>query len=350
MRLLFALAIGALALDASAQTNLFQIYPPATTYTSRGTLSVNAGEFLQEVPAAYFAGVGDSGTACTAAGMIYATQDQLGTTLETYSVVLRKEAMGGGPDISATGAISVSGPYTTPANTTAGPIAWTVTLTYTTPVTLPCLSTYFMGLQLAAAPGWTMTPADGQSIHVAYYSTVAPAPVTGDNPRPGAPNHAWVNNMTLMTASISNPGQVLNVGVSVSTPVLNMGNVDPLSTRSPGGVSYGAGGIYPKSIDGVSARVRDAANNGGNAFLLIGVGLLPVGLPLSGFTGSIYLNPSGPIIGAGSASIVNNEAMLTVLAPGALPQGIFGTVFFQAITATTAFGNARFSNAAGMNF
>lgn len=354
MRLIMGLAAGATFVSlAAAQTpNNYEIYPDpianqgGTTYTTRGTLGSGPGEVLQELPINLVAGIGDIGTSCQFVGAEFLTQDQDASTQEMYSVVARADATGM-PDVTAQ-LLNVTG-LSTPVGT--GIAAWRITVTFGTPFNAPCDKGMYVGLGLSGNATWT---ADGQSLHAAAY--VWPGgtfPTTGDNPRQGAPKLTW--NVANMVVSQPGTGFVYSFAMRTVAAVLNMGNEDPLSTRSPGGISYGAGGFFPEvkspgRDDGLRARVRDATNNGGMAFLLLGTGSFPMGLPLGGFQGHIYLSPAGILftVPTWTASIVNNEALLQVIPPTAIPAPGF-TVYFQGITVGQGFVNPRFTNLAGVS-
>ena len=354
MRLFLGLAAGMTFVSlAAAQTpNNYEIYPDpianqaTTTYTTRGTLGSGPGEVLQEWPINLVAGIGDNGTTCQFVGAEFLTQDQDASTPEQYSVVARADAMGM-PDVTAL-LLNATG-LSTPAGT--GITAWRITVTFASPFNAPCDKGMYVGLGLSGNATWT---ADGQSLHgAAYVFPGGTFPMVGDHPRQNAPKLTW--NVANMVVSQPGTGFVYSFAMRTNAPVLNIGNEDPLSSRSPGGISYGAGGFFPdvKSAgrdDGLRARVRDNANTGGMAFVLLGTGSFPMGLALGGFQGHIYLSPAGLIMSLPiwQGSIVNNEALIQIAPPTAIPAPGWN-VYFQAITVNASLGNARFTNLAGVS-
>src|SRR5687768_14766833 len=66
----------ALAAVAAAQTpNTLEIYSGTTSFTSRGTVGVNAGEVHQGFHGSHWGAIGDSGASSTLVGLTYVTQD-----------------------------------------------------------------------------------------------------------------------------------------------------------------------------------------------------------------------------------------------------------------------------------
>ncbi len=273
--------------DAQTPTNLFDIYSGTTNFTSRGIIGTNAGEYLLQVRASHFSGLGhdQSGGGTRLSGFHYVLQDQNGATPETYSLVLRAEAAGV-PDCTAAGLLLRVGPFTT-APGGAGAVVFDMNQTLATPSTvLPLCATFYQGIDFAAAPGWT---ADGLSVHVTDY-------FLGDNPAPGAPSLSW----NCLNGSPQQPAffETIRVDTLVESAVLQMGNVDPTASNRR---SFGAGGLFarcegPAGLrnDGLACRVRDAANANGIFVLFLGTSLGCPGVPVSGLAnGALYLNPTG---------------------------------------------------------
>ena len=345
------LALAALSPQAAAQQqyNLFTIYPDrwdtnpnpaATSYASRLLLNANAGEVLQEVPGNLIAGVGDNGTACTFRTSQFALQDFNATTQEQLRFLIRRADMTGAPDGTAAGLVMQTTLVTSPLGT--GIAAWTITLTFATDVPLPCTGTYFLGLSLPAAPAFP-NPTDGLYAHVAHYGTPA---TRGDNPRNGAPGLGWVVDASGVRRDMV--GQVIAIGVEQLTPMLNMGNNDPGSTRTTNGISFGAGGLYPlQSRDGLNWQVLDVQNAGGQAFLLIGGGLMQAPFVIGGIGGRPYLDITKQILAAGTMSLdATCYGTAALVPPGSIPPGLQTfSLTFQALTAGTGLTNVRFSNA-----
>ena len=349
--------VALLAPGGAAQGNKLEIFPDsagtASSYVVRSNLNASAGEVLQEVPSRLFRGVGATGTGavatCTALGLDFWTADEDASTQETFTVLLRRAAIAApGPDATPAGILVQSGPQMTPLGT--GRLGWRVMVTFTTPVAIPCEGDLFMGLGLAAAPTWAT---DGQSIYSAFYPGFLTATV-GDNPRNGAPNHSWyvLNGV----AAPSTWHFTLRIGVLVAAPVLNMGGVDPANARQMpvGSANFGAGGLYPDVSggrnDGLDARVIDATNAGGTAFLLLAGGWVPGGLSAGTVDGRLWLLPA-PLLQFGMASLVGSTATINVVAPATLGPGLIGfDVPFQAVTLSAALQNPRLSNGCAVSF
>lgn len=323
---LFALPL-ALASLATAQTtsNLFEIYPGCTNYTSRGSLGTDAGELLLQVPATSFAGVAhnDDGRSAQMNGFQCVGQDQDGRTPETYYNIVRCD-IGGQPDCSRSGQCLRVGPFTVPGSSFSGPIAWVLTTNLATPFTTcptPCV-TFYMGIEVAAAPAWTT---DGLSIHIA--TSVLTGGTQADNPAPGAPNLAW--ECRAGTPNQSDPVRTLRIGVLTPAAVLNIGNVDNTMGNSNclsafGNRSFGVGGMFPRCQgssgprnDGLDFRVRDVSNAGGFAFVFAGTPGSCPGQRLGGVAyGALYLNSGGALLQVGSAGLdYTGTGIGTILPP-----------------------------------
>ena len=304
VRLAAAAVLGSACLQAQTQ-NLFEIYPDtagtSTTFASRATGGADNGnsarELLQAVPGSCFAHVGDStigGGTPRATGFRVFTQDEKSSTRETFSVLFRREVSpGGGVDTTAAGIIFQSGPHMTPPPSPAGPIeAWDMRITFMTPATLPATATYYMGVSLAAAPGWS-TGIDGQSVHAAAYPPSGP---WGDFPRPGAPSHAF--KVLAGVATLTDPPRCWNVGFLTQAPVLNLGGRAPGNTRqaSPPD-NFGGGGLYPDvagmmpgRFDDLVARTRAIGMAGGFSLIYLSSGRGP-GIGIFGVPGTFLLDP-----------------------------------------------------------
>jgi len=344
-----------------AQTNTeFHVYPQPNA--NGGNTSTSAAwyysttvrnEVLQEVPGALFAGIGDNGTACTINQFRYVTQDQNAATLETYNIVLRKPVTAGnGPDVTAAGLIVRTSTLNLPSGT--GALAWMITVTFGTPVTVPCDGSFFYGAEIGL---FNPTAPDGQTIHGASYTLQT----LGDNPRFGAPSHGWsflVGGVNATTTSINS-----NMGLLVNGSLLNMGGINPTNTRQPAGTSnYGSGGLYPDVTgnprsDGLDARVRDYAKAGGVALLFMSRGRGVTGpLPIPGITGRFrmdVLSLFGPFSGALATPLPerSGEAIISLASPGTISPALIGaTVYFQAVTIDSTFTILNFTNSAATSF
>jgi hypothetical protein len=358
MRSLLLLASLALASSAVAQNNYFDIYSGCTNYTSRGTLGTNAGEVLLQIPRTAFQGVcQDAGGTGTLLNQFqYVTQDQNGSTQETYFLVVRRDdpVTPGAPDITAAGLLLRAGPLLTPATTILTPVAWIITATLATPSTvLPLCDTYYHGMEVAAAPGWT---GDGQSVHICTYYNLGgtqadnPAPIVTGFPDPI--NVAWDHNFVTMVAAQPSTRSI-RLALGSAASVLNMGNVDPTAPATNcvstlGGRSWGAGGMFPAGSasgrsprdDGLDARVKDVGSASGVFQLFMSDTSTCPGLPLSFLaSGALYLNV-GLLIPLGSGVLdATGLGTTTVIPPGTVvPASIINRDLpFQAFTVGPSF-------------
>jgi hypothetical protein len=346
---------------ASAQTNTeFHIYPQpnaAGTNTSTSAAwyysTTLRNEVIQECPNDLFGGIGDNNTNCQFTQFRFVTQDEDAATQETYAVVLRRPLTAApGPDVTTAGEIARTAPVQTPAGT--GRAAWMITLTFTTPVTIPCEGGFFYGVEIGA---FNTTLPDGQTIHGAHYTMQA----LGDNPRFGAPSLGWSFNVGAATATTTSINS--NMSLLLTGSVLNMGGINPSNTRQPSGTSnYGSGGIYPDvsanpRSDGLDARVRDYRKAGGVALLFMSRGRGTIGpIPIGGVTGRFrmdVLSIFGPFSGALATPLPERpgEAIIPMSPPAGISPALLGaTVYFQAITIDSTFQTLDLTNVAGVSF
>ncbi|MEZ5963441.1 MAG: hypothetical protein R3F56_06295 [Planctomycetota bacterium] len=358
MRFLLLAALAAASVPLHAQTpNIFEIYSGCTNFTSRGSIGSNAGEYLLQVPATHFSGLGHdpTGGSTILAGFRYTTQDQNGVTPETYSMVMRGDTAGT-PDCSAAGLLLTTGNLTTPPNTTVGAIAWVITLTFTTPSTaMPLCATFYQGGQFPAAPGWT-PGTDGQSLHIVDYAL-------GDTAAPTAPSLSW--NCLGGAPVQPNFQETVRVDALVQSAVLNMGSVDPTTIvtclQGLNNRSFGAGGLWPYCTgsagprnDGIDCRVRDATSAGGVFALFLGSNVGCPGVPLGGIAnGALYLNPSGGFVQVVSGTLsTTGEGIATVVPPNT-PCARFVNRYldFQAFTVGASFAlPGNLTNRASVSF
>ncbi len=344
MRLSGLLSLSLASAVTAQSTNLFQIYSGCANYTDRGTIGVSPGEMLMQVNKDYFLGVGQDSTGSSASivGFRYITQDERPVTTETYYLVIRGEATTGGPAYPGA-PILRSGPLTPPPSTSTTPLAWNLITILATAATIPLCDTYYMGGEFAAAPAWLNPPGqdDGQSFNISTYYLLGGT--QGDNPAPNAPNLTW--NVNFANNQVSQPtySACTAIGTLVTSPILSMGNIDPTTTvaclAAQGGQSYGAGGLWPRTMgqsgprnDGLNARIRDAANPNGLFAVLLGAPAGCPGLTLSGIaTGALYLNPAVfATVGIGFLDTTGSGS-ITLLPPGA-PGPVNRFSRFQAFT------------------
>jgi len=364
MRSLLLLSTLALAPAAMAQVNFHDIYSGCTNYTSRGTVGANAGENLIARPGSHFAGICQDATGggTNLVSFRTVTQDQNGSTPETYYLVVRKDSAGT-PDITVGGLLLRAGPATTPPSTVLTPVAWIITDTLTTPSTvLPLCGTTYQGMEYQAA-AWT---SDGQSNHICTYYLLGTTQADNPSPPPDVvPIVAWDYNYTTgLTSQPSARSQRFEIGGTSS--VLTIGNVDPFAAAAncvslQGFRSWGAGGLWPSSNadglgsrdDGIDARVEDLGNANGLFAVFLSDAFGCPGLPLGSLaSGALYLNP-GVLIQVGVGLLdATGTGIATVIPPGVvLGANLLGRVIpMQGISFNGSLANGHLSNMAGTSF
>jgi hypothetical protein len=337
----------------SAQ-NLFEIYSSCTNFTSRGGLDGHPGEMLLQVPFLQQSAVGQdpSGRASRLRGFSVVTQDQNGATPSVYSMVLRADR-GGSPDCTPLGLLALLGPFTLPRSTGIG--AWNITHDFATPYLDPRLlcDTFYLGMELAAAPQWT---ADGQSVHISTYATVS-GQGRGSAPAPSAPNIAW--HCIAGIPALQPVAATLRIGARVDAATLAMGNEDPTwmgACTNP--LDFGVGGFWPQAQgpfgarnDGLHARVRDIDNLGGAFAVALDVSFLCPGAPVPGVQGAWHLG-AGAVIVASDQLGANGQGQAMIFPPGfvTLLSRLFTSrmLFTQALTVGPA--GVKLSNRAGVMY
>ncbi len=344
---------------AQAPVNLFEIFSGCTNFTSRGNIQASAGEYLLEVRATHFAGVGHdpAGAGTRLAGFQYVTQDQNGASQETYHLIVRGEAAAA-PDCSAAGLKLRAGPLTTPPSTVVTPVAWQITATLATVSTaVPPCATFYTGAEFPAAPGWGSTPGDGQSLHITDFPL-------GDNPAPNTPSLTWncLNGAPVQPQFFES----LHFGLLVEAAILNLGNVDPTLTGTCliglGNRSFGAGGLWPACNgtlgprnDGLDCRVRDLAHANGAFVVYLGLDNGCPGIPLGGLAeGALYLNPVGAFLQVAAGNLDGTgQGTATIVPPNSPACSAVANRFahFQAVTVSPSFAlPLHLTNRAATNY
>jgi hypothetical protein len=332
-------------------------FPACSRISSRAMLGVNQGELLVHVPVSHFAGVGQDNTSCTVVGAQLMTQDEDRTTREAFFVVVRGEATGGGPDCAAAPLLR-EGPFLTPAATGTGPIAFDLTVTFATPVTLPCCVSFYMGIEVATAPTW---PADGQSLWISQYRGISTGALDADfsdTPCIGSLNVGW---HCMNGQAAQDTARTYWFGLLTDMPVLNMGNIDPtlppshcLNSGTRGGTSFGVGGMFPccatGRMDGLAARVRESDND----FLALFVSDQAIcpGPTFPAFDGQLLLSGSLLFVNFAAISRTVGETVIPLLSPNSPSCSAFVgiDVPWQAVTFSLAFTNWRFTNRASVRY
>jgi hypothetical protein len=344
-----------------AQSNPFIVFPQdperttitASSYVRRPDWN-RQGEGFQQVTQDLFRGVGDIGGVLLANGFYHWAADLNVATAETYGIILRLADPTGAPDLTPAGIIVQVPNLSLPTNPAGGNQGWIMTDLFATPVVLPTGGGWFQGLDLPNRPEWPSGlgggPADGGSIWSADTLSAGTPATVGENARIGATPVTWTQTAT---GNVFRTQWTYIMGTLVGNPVLHIGGIDPLSTRTggpPGEPSYGMAGLFPDisgtpRSDGINLRLQDNQFGGGIA-LFAASPFWWAGGPLSvpGFTGDLQLDISTLLL-VGIALPTNNAAVLPVVAPGAFSPAFLGTEFmFQGVVFDPVTGTGKFSN------
>lgn len=315
MRFLLLPLIAATTLAAQS----VEIYPGVTSFTSRGSLSVNAGEVHQGFHESHWKGLGDTGAGAFLNGITYVTQDQNASTPETYDVVVRGGTDAAGPDATAAGEFCSIVGLTTPPSTVLTPAAWILTSNFTAPCRIPTKGFISAGLRLPANALWS---SDGQSLHAS--AGRGPTTVQASDLLQG--DHAW---QILTGPVVNHPTSFRSwrVRLLFSTPILQNGTFATTTAT----YKRGMGGMFPSSTGshGWSTHV-----DGGTPFAggVTGIFASPVvvnpGFPIAGIRGSVYLG--APLIAIATLPLsATGTADLSIIDPASLLTAV--TLHLQAV-------------------
>lgn len=327
------LAAFALPAAAGAQTlTPLTIYPEDTglsaSFASRPDWA-NSGEALIEVAADMFRGVGDGGGQCLVHGFHHFAVDENLSTSETYGIVLRKvHAVVQQPDASAAGILTKITGLTTPTGTGRG--FSRIRDVFQTPVQVPCAGTFYAGIDFPPNAQWPNT--DGHSLFAAWTGQQV-----GEHPRASYPRDVtWTNQAGTPPWTVN---ATYLMGVLLDKPVLQVGGRDPNSCRNGATLcntaNYGLGGLWPDvsrnpRADGLSLRIKDAANPNANLALFFSTGFgtaLPVGILI----GQVHLD-GRLLLPIGGLPLTNGVVEQSLVAPGVIPPQLVGqAVTFQCV-------------------
>jgi hypothetical protein len=282
MQSLHSLAATALFVStALAQVNPFVFYPQdperqaltCTSFVGRPDVSA-AAEALMEISAEHFRGI-STYTAPTPTqpgiirlfGVYHWIADERLSTIETYDLVIRQGAPGGGPDMSpAAEYLRVTG-LTTPPSVNPNRGTWIAYdgfgiqggLVIQLPNQLQMApDRFYVGVGLPANPLWPAT--DGHSLFRADMLNAGTGATVGENHRAGAPDPTWAGRIG--QPSFSTPWTYV-LGPFVTSPNLHLGGVDPTSNRlGAPGANLSMNGLFPDISgqprrDGLTVRVTD---------------------------------------------------------------------------------------------
>jgi hypothetical protein len=359
-----AAAFAAVAAPALAQSpfNPFIVFPQdperqpitAASYVRRPDWNL-AAEGFQQVTQDLFRGVGDVGAGVSVArGFYHWAGDLDNATPETYGIVLRREdPILGGPDVTPAGVIVQVNNLTTPIGA-GGNGGWILTDVFATPAALPQNASWYQGMFLPANPAWPSgSPPDGHSIWAADTLAANTPATVGENGRLNAPPVTWRVNAAGVAARTQ---WTYIMGTLVENPVLHVGGIDPLSSRTgtPGAPSYGMNGLFPDvsgspRSDGLQLRMQDNQLANGIAVFAGSFGWFPVPVPI-GYGGDLHLDLTTVVL-LGAGVPTGGAAVVPLATPGTLSPALIGqTVMFQGLWLDPLTGAGRMANAQATSF
>lgn len=348
-----------LAAPALSQVNPFVVYPQdperqtitCTSYVGRPDYNRDA-EALMQIDTADLRGVGDANGVTLLFGVYHWVADENLATSETYDLVLRKDAAGGGPDMSAAGQYLRIDNLTTPPSVNPQRGTW---IMYDGFGGQPFLQpqTLFVGVHLPANPLWPAS--DGHSLFRADMLSANTAATVGENHRPGAPDPTWAGLQG--APSFTTPWTYI-LGPFVTSPNLHMGGIDPTSTRlGAPGANFGMNGLYPDISgprrDGIVARVTDNLSPFGGAFLGASLGFkFPFYLGTRSLIGLSYIGDlTSPPIVLGVSALQSGAHEFNIAMPGSIPVALVGTeIAFQAVVFDANLTLGEWTNAQAVHF
>jgi hypothetical protein len=306
----------ALASGLAAQDVLGILNNTATTYTSRGgngSANTNPSEIFDKLDKETYAGWGFDPTLPgmrVIQGLNFLLQDQVGTTAETYGIVVYTEdpALPNYPLVAAP--IGSAGPFPTPASTATGAVAWNISVNFATPVQAPAAGDAFVGITLPQPASGTW-PTDGVSVHAVASTgaTTAQFEAPGFGMPTSPPEEAGFGGFIVPGLSLvaySSPRQFkvqpIVLGATGVAGAITNATVAPLSNVAPGSSSQFM--LYPDAQNPPrnAGRADDISNrwfmtgtaDGTPVFFLMDLGSFGFELPLGGFlpgsTGALCLN------------------------------------------------------------
>lgn len=261
--------------------------PIATNFTSRGSNGLNPGELFMGYHKANWRGIGEFSASITEISKLRAmAQDQLLSTQEKYSWIVRSGTDAKGPALGTAGEIHVSAVMTTPPSTAASVGSFAITYIPKTPIKIPPDSFWAVGLRLGPAPQWTN---DGFSCHMAV-GQKTPTNTSGAEAGTQQVDHAWDILMNATAATHPSMNRSYKIWIDVRNPAFQVGNV------FTGRANYGPGGLFPDMVvqnppQGLSMRIMAKGTSGQYAFVFVSGSFFPFKLPVY-FGTRLYLHPT----------------------------------------------------------
>lgn len=356
----------AMSVPAAAQDLMGILNNTDTSFTSRGSATVpnqNLAIVYDRLDKEFYAGWGidpaNPGMR-QILGMRADLQDQVGTSPETFRFLVFTEsaAQPNYPDVSTP--LGTIGPIPTPASTATGPVAWTFTASFTTPVLAPASADVYLGVELPN-PAVGTYPTDGMSCWALYYvsvtSGISDLPGTA---HPSSPPEVVGNGGFYVPSPLTGPfytvtprqwkiEPILAGATGVAGTITNQ-TTAPASNLAPGTSSQGSG-LYPDALNPPlnAGRVDDVAGrwfksntpNNTPVFFVLSFHFgpeIPASGLLAGSTGVVCVDlPSTTVIGIQLTT--NNQAFQVISIPAAARAVIGGmTIVHQAAGLNAAGG------------
>lgn len=325
-----------LATASARGQQTFGLHPGVTTIVTRGSLGNAAGELLQAFPSTFLRGLGETAGGAELWGMTVRVQDTNGSSAETFSGIVRSGDDLRGPTPGVAGLLAAIGPINTPSTGSTLPVAWSMTLAFTTPLAIPRDAFLCAGIEL----GPRQTGVDSLFLHGAGAGT--------NGEHPNTPDVAW--QIPLATGSPSHPPSRPTYRIELLLPsnAFRVANVPGTGTQP----LYGIGGAYPDTTaggpetQGIAFACAHAAGAQGSVYVFAAFGFDPSPSVLPGFANRVLLDPA-TLVGASVARGRADGLPIPYLQAGigALPAGLGASVMFQALVIEPATATLEFTNA-----
>ncbi|MFT4513713.1 MAG: hypothetical protein ACI89X_001915 [Planctomycetota bacterium] len=354
-----------LTVAATCQVNAFVFYPQdperqtitCTSFVGRPDWN-NQAEAMMEVSTDHFRGVGDANGPIFVFGLYHWIADEKLSTVESYSLVVRKAlGTGPGPDMSLNAEILRIGGLTTPPSNDPARGTW---ITYegfgaSAPLTvlpdgpglLPIEGRYYIGVDLPANPLWPAT--DGHALFRADLNSAGTSALVGENERLGAPDPTWGGSVT--GTAYSTPWSYI-LGPLVTSPNLHVGGIDPTGNRlGAPGASLGMNGLYPDIMgtprcDGLMFRITDSLAPNGVVLMGAQFGFQPPSFQWALQGTLIGHNHMGSPVPLGVNALDTGSLEVLIALPNTIPPVMIGTdAVFQSIVWDTGINLAEWTNA-----
>jgi hypothetical protein len=318
MRILsVSFVVGALSAILNAQTTYqaWDMFPGATSFTTRGSMGGGPGSIYQGVHANTNRGVMEvRGGSCRIARLSAVIQDQNCGTKEKYGYIVRSGSDVTGPRADSAAVLGRLSGLSFP-NGPNNPCAFIVTSTLATNsrITVPNASHWSYGLEFTPNPGWTR---DGHSVH----ATSGQGTRNPHNSHSRQHDQAW--QLVGTATAASHPARKLAPRITV-----HVADSAVLKLRCGGRPGYG--GTFPVASTSTAPLRWDARVDGGTnaaglptlvALSRIRHGGVPVGVSANIYLGAPCIVFSGPKADLKGIAIIPLEPFVPAASAGT---GIF---------------------------